>query len=332
MSTATVNPVHDWLTKPIPEKLWHYTSLQGLLGIVSSKHIFATDIRFLNDREEFVHAQSFIEEVIGGLDELDEHGWPVQMALKDVTGGLFARGVLSPKHSQVFVASFSIAEDQLSQWRAYSRGSTGVSLGFDLRNIRPVPGLGSLAVFSECIYDDDQKKNFIAHAIRGFVQGASEIWKQVSDKDQMNELLKEMMTKHPEWSLSRAQEELKKTQEEWIDIELKRLGALLARDLLQLGALQKHSSFKEEQEWRLVLPMMVNSVPKVHPRRFRPGATTLIPYVEFDLAEARPFPLTDVILGPGSEPQSAIEATRSFLASESLAITPRMSNAPFRAW
>jgi hypothetical protein len=141
-----------------------------------------------------------------------------------------------------------------------------------------------------------------------------------------------MMQANPEWSPSYATEELKKTQQEWIDKEVKRIAAFLAMDLLRLGALMKHSSFEEEQEWRLILPMKVDSVPKVHPRRFRPGATTLIPYMEFNLAEARPFPLTDVILGPGSEPQNAIEATRSFLVSESLVITPRMSKVPFRPW
>lgn len=116
--------------------------------------------------------------------------------------------------------------------------------------------------------------------------------------------------------------------------EIKRIAAFLAIDLLRLGALQKHSAFEEEQEWRLVLPMRVSSAPTKHPRLYRPKATTLIPYIEFDLAETgQPLPLTDVILGPGSEPAAAIEATRSFLNSEGLtSITSRLSKAPFRAW
>jgi hypothetical protein len=153
----------------------------------------------------------------------------------------------------------------------------------------------------------------------------------VGGSDLNDEILKDMMHANSGWSLSYATEELRKSRQEWTDKAIERSGAFLAMDLLRLGALQKHSSFEEEQEWRLVLPMKVGAVPKVHPRRFRPGTTTLIPYMEFDLAEGgRPFPLTHVTLGPGSEPQTAIEATRSFLASEGFSITPKISKAPFR--
>lgn len=59
------------LNKPIPEKLWHYTSIQGFQGIVTSKEIFATDVRFLNDRTEFIHAREIATQVIA---ETNEHG------------------------------------------------------------------------------------------------------------------------------------------------------------------------------------------------------------------------------------------------------------------
>jgi hypothetical protein len=182
MTTVAADPLRDWLTKPIPETLWHYTSLKAMMGIVASKHMFATDIRYLNDREEFVHAQSFVDQVIDELDDVDKNGWQAKKGARDFTSGLFTRGVLSPKYSQVFVASFSAAEDQLSQWRAYSGGSSGVSLGFDLRKIGPDPGLGALSVFGKCIYNDKEKKEFISHAIKSFVHDASEVWRQLGDQ------------------------------------------------------------------------------------------------------------------------------------------------------
>jgi hypothetical protein len=52
---------------------------------------------------------------------------------------------------EVFVASFSAAKDQLSQWRAYSYGTAGVSLEFDLRGFRPKGGTGFAACFAPCI-------------------------------------------------------------------------------------------------------------------------------------------------------------------------------------
>jgi hypothetical protein len=333
MEAEMRNPILDWLSKPIPATVWHYTSLQGLLGIVKSKQIFVTDMRYLNDREEFVHAQAFVDQVVSELDEVDENGWQARQAVHNITDGLFSRGVLSPKYLQIFVASFSTAEDQLSQWRAYSRGSTGVSLGFNLKNIPPNPVTGTLSVFAQCIYKDHKKKELIAHSIKNFAKDSSDIWKQLGDQKLQSESLQKLKQKYPDWSENRAAEELKETQKEWIDSEVKKIGLSLTVDLLRLGGLLKHSSFEEEQEWRLVLPMKVDSIPQIHPRCFRAGATTLIPYVEFDLAKAGdPLPLTDMILGPGSEPQISIEATRSFLASKELKIIPRMSKAPFRPW
>lgn len=33
-------------------EIYHYTTAQGLLGIISRKQIWATDVTFLNDKEE----------------------------------------------------------------------------------------------------------------------------------------------------------------------------------------------------------------------------------------------------------------------------------------
>ena len=40
--------------KILPNKLYHYTSIDGLLGIIRNKNIWASDIQYLNDKEEFV--------------------------------------------------------------------------------------------------------------------------------------------------------------------------------------------------------------------------------------------------------------------------------------
>jgi hypothetical protein len=42
----------------------HYTTLAGLLGIVKTESIWATNIKFLNDEQEFLHALGLIKEII----------------------------------------------------------------------------------------------------------------------------------------------------------------------------------------------------------------------------------------------------------------------------
>jgi len=49
------NPVEELFSMPIPERVWHYTTLVGLEGILTSGMMWATDARFTNDRTEFVH-------------------------------------------------------------------------------------------------------------------------------------------------------------------------------------------------------------------------------------------------------------------------------------
>ena len=49
--------------------LYHYTSLSGLLGIIENKCIWASDIRYLNDSNEF----SYTIELASELFKAKEH-------------------------------------------------------------------------------------------------------------------------------------------------------------------------------------------------------------------------------------------------------------------
>jgi hypothetical protein len=233
---------------------------------------------------------------------------------------------------EIYTASFSAAEDQLSQWRGYSRGSSGMSLGFDLRNMRPSPDVGTLVTFGPCVYDDSKKRKLLAHALYKFARDLSSLWKQAGDAAELRRILDEMRTYYPEWTEEKAKAELQSTISEWHEGELKRAGAVITIELLQLVGLIKHSSFAEEKEWRLILPVSKMSMPKMHPRRHRPGTKSIVPYIEFPLplkADSA-IPLTDLILGPGAEPVIGLDAARSFLLSEKIDIIPRESNVPFR--
>jgi hypothetical protein len=69
------NPIDELLNRPIPEKLWHYTSIQGFQAIVASKSMWATDLRFLNDREEFIHTRNIANKIVAAAPELDANGF-----------------------------------------------------------------------------------------------------------------------------------------------------------------------------------------------------------------------------------------------------------------
>lgn len=49
--------------------LYHYTSLEGLMGIIESKSIWATNVLYLNDASELNYSLKLIEEEIDNLKE-----------------------------------------------------------------------------------------------------------------------------------------------------------------------------------------------------------------------------------------------------------------------
>ncbi|HEY4354683.1 MAG TPA: DUF2971 domain-containing protein [Acidobacteriaceae bacterium] len=331
MST-TADPLEAWLNTPVPATLWHYTSLRGAQGIITNREIFATDVRCLNDREEFVHIRKLVQEFVDSIPDLCPNGWSQKTHLQVLLDHLIAGSFLSSRKTQVFVASFSTAEDQLSQWRGYSGDTTGVSLGFDLKSFRLPAARLSAVTFAPCVYADVDKKRLIAHAMGKFIESGSALWKEAGDPVFLSETIQKLMEQNPHLSFDEAAEQVKQTTTEWQKQETHRVATVLAFDLFRLAALLKDSSFSEEQEWRLVLPVMSGSTPTVYPIHYRTGSTSLIPYIKFPLMPGRkdPVPLKAVILGPGSDTQTGVDSMRGFLASESIGLIPKESDVPFR--
>ena len=58
----------EHLEQPIPEFLYHYTSQDGLLGIIESRSLWATNISYMNDATEFGLSVRLIRDRL--LDEL----------------------------------------------------------------------------------------------------------------------------------------------------------------------------------------------------------------------------------------------------------------------
>jgi hypothetical protein len=316
----------ELLNTPIPHKLWHYTSVQGFQQIVASKSIWATDLRFLNDREEFVHTRRVADEIIAGSPELDSDGFVNRNFLERGVKLAFDSGPLTS--SQIFVASFSASEDQLGQWRGYSHGSVGVSLAFDLRTIRPAAELGSLVSFAPCVYGTDDKRELVLDALNHFMdevtsgrvkafKAACELNPEMRTAESKEQVVLEYFRDHPEE---------KPLLQEFAAATLK-----TRVDLMRIVALLKDRSFAEENEWRLVLPTLINEqTPAKNPPQFRVGKTTLIPYIAHPFSPPNPLPLVDIVLGPGADENSVFAAER-FLKSQGLNLKARLSKVPYRA-
>jgi hypothetical protein len=315
-----VDAVETLLCREIPDKLWHYSSFLGFQGIVDSGNIFATDIRFLNDSEEFQHARRILDQIADEISFSEPTCDIVKQGFKNLIKWAFEAGPLNSTSLQVFVACFSEAEDQLGQWRGYSKSSSGVSVALDLRNIRDSRAKDGLFVFAPCIYEDEEKRILLREVAEGCLS-------------QLRGLIKAAYAagmKHQQVAFD--MELVKKEDPDGPDREekLDKSTMWMIYHLLRVTALMKNSAFREEKEWRLVLPALKN-FRSVDPIKFRPGSISLVPYTTYSLrtTDTDRLPLGKVILGPGNHEHS-VEAVSQFLRIRDIQAEVKNSIVPYR--
>ena len=135
-----------------PPILYHYTTQDGLLGIIESSSIWGSKIQYLNDYQEFQL----------GLDSAAQ-------VLKKFVSSAVITALLAHlegiRQTNICVSSFSEAGDLLSQWRGYCAQGAGFSIGFDAQKLRE---LGRAQGFSlvRCEYDPDVSRKRIETYIK----------------------------------------------------------------------------------------------------------------------------------------------------------------------
>jgi len=121
---------------------FHYTNVEGLYGIVSSGTAWVGSLAFMNDDREGYELHEVLERFL--TDRHGENGAAKVLALVEETVTVFLR------HQFVFCAS--TLQDDLSQWRAYSRLGHGICIEFNDGFIHG-DGVSSFP----CLYDFDAK-------------------------------------------------------------------------------------------------------------------------------------------------------------------------------
>lgn len=257
------------------ERLYHYTSFGGLLGIVESGSIWASDIRYMNDSAELKHTADLIRTEVtrrtgAGHTKPDLLNQFLDWVTHRITNG-----------HMLFAASFRSNGNLLSQWRGYSRHGKGVSLGFKSENIRSYAEQQSFQI-GKCIYSCERQEQLISQVIDA-----------VETLAKQHELECNATTRTSSYHA---------------------IFELIESDLLRIAAILKHPSFQEEEEWRIVSPVITDYVKA--PVLFREGNSMLVPYIEFDLSESRrrSISLEHIFLGPTSNKTISMNSLAMFLA------------------
>lgn len=264
--------------------LYHYTTLDGLLGVIDRDCLWATNVRYFNDLEEFRDAfyrcyrDEFIKCLVPGAPE---------KTIRHLSDKLLP----SEDRYETFLISFTDDEavpqeqktkpgDRLSQWRAYSQGTGGFSLGFDHDSIMKCwegcqfkRAEGS-AWIHRCIYSPEQKLKAVAElssdaftALKTFLNAQINEFIQTNNRepndDERSELDKQCVIR----ALSEAY-----------------------ADYFLHAARFKNEAFAEELEWRIVFHAKHETLLKGHTSKkdapitfFRHGKFGATPYIEYPL-------------------------------------------------
>lgn len=292
-----INEITAKLYSDIPrERLYHYTSFTGLLGIVGSSALWASDIRYMNDSAELRHTADLIRtEITLRIDS----GHPRPDLLNQFLDWVTHR--ITNGH-MLFASSFRSNGNLLSQWRGYSRLGKGVSLGFNPDYILHCAERQAFQI-GRCIYNGKHQ----ARLIRQVIDAVEALAKE---QDQAGEIPKKSG-----------------------DHSYHAIFQLIESDLLRIAAILKHPSFREEEEWRIVSPVITDYVKA--PVQFREGASMLVPYIEFNLIpeDNSAIALEHLFLGPTPNITISMNSLTMFLSKNGIQPAKGLSycQIPFRA-
>lgn len=312
------------------EVLYHYTSQMGLKGILESRELWASDIRYLNDASEFTHALDLAK---AALQQRSESGIPDQeraLAIKLLDRTEREKELTS---SSEFAASLTADGDLLSQWLSYCSGGGGYAIGFDREKLEANLEQQFFMIVP-CEYDRDAQMSRIDRIIDLSMKSYRE-WivktDMIADADEPNLLVK-MLAKLGEVSIKGIS------------------GVTFWSDLAHLAPIFKHPSFRAEGEWRL-LPASMERIlkmglehmmeekdfhyePKPVVPRFREGRHSMVPYVPVSLiadGEERP-PVVEIVIGPTRFPDLAKSALQQYIKTLGYDedVSLKMTNATYR--
>jgi hypothetical protein len=197
---------------PSVDPLFHYTSAEGLHGILTTRKIRLSNVSTLNDASEMLYGRDVISKVL--LSRLKGQDSALNLAAVYQKGTKFVEEGLV---SQSYVFCFCSKDDLLSQWRAYGEGGAGFAIGFNRVRLEEYLQKGSLRVSDPMplVYSEDCQERVVSC----FVSKAEDI-----------AACKYNLT-------GRGLCEFEKEFAFW---------------LFQYPLFMKHPSFSEEKEWRIL--------------------------------------------------------------------------------
>lgn len=298
---------------PAGMKLYHFTSPEGLAGILNSRSIWATLATGLGDSKELLH-------FLRPKENRPDQSRPLSrfQTGKDL---IFGDLLVDPAEDPVgawrqargpFLVCFCPADcweavDDLYFWRTFGREGKGYALGFEPRATK-APPVRSMGIARRVIYDE--------RAAHEFESRIDELCGEVkcAHRAECKRVRKEATS-----DISR-EKKISRT-ESWTNTQLRRLH----RVMLELVVCRKGSKFSIEVESRLIAKGQDGTV------KVRSSGGAVVPYIDYPISipemplagrrSARnqlSLTLKEIVIGPAANARVAEPSLRFLLGDNKM--------------
>lgn len=244
--------------------LYHYTTSEGLLGILQNQNIWSTESSFLNDLFEIQYGIDITQDIL-----------KIHTTKKDIFVKKFCKltisylNIMNSKEEEIYITSFCEKSDLLSQWKGYTNFGEGYAIGLDLQqltNTKHHKDFKNISI-KKVIYDKKTQKNIIKSKIKYMIKESKKLIYQD-----------------------------KKNEENIINACAKSLAYYLNAQSKRF----KSNSFSEEKEWRIIYINNTFSKENRVKNKFRITDSIITPYLELNLSNknSKLLPIKEIIIGP----------------------------------
>lgn len=227
--------------RTIRSSVWHYTSAEGLLGILNSHEIWASSPKALNDLEEITFGVQKLREAFDKFLTTNLLTLESTRRIENIISVEF----LTQQIDSIFIVSASMEADSLNQWQHYSNRD-----GFAIEIDTAVP-LGLISADGLTVFGRRREDHFFP--------GWYDVVYQVEEQDQIiSQILAYVtrMTLDPSFA---------------DDVLLN----LVARMIIMPQMMRiKHQGFRDEREVRFIS----GSAPEI-PVKYRVSNGRVVPYI-----------------------------------------------------
>lgn len=276
-----------------PTRLAHYTSIQGLMGIVCQRGFRMTDARFQNDVSEVEHGLQYIDDLLQKLQKKRRYSHFTRILTRS------SERLRDFAQYRYYIACFTQEGDILEQWKAYGDGGSGVAIEFEVREGHLPFWCLPIISLRNVLYTDAEKNKVLLAVIRRFSKEYHRDLSEIADAMETDGIVT-YLKKHPD------------------DLD-QPYGDYLAAALQANAVCFKNQAFSGEREMRMVYQEEVDVTETFAKLNFREAKGMLIPFVCSHELKANvspePLPISRIIIGPSARSDILQVGVQSFIAA-----------------